>query len=122
MPVAVRRCACGCGASIAGKRSDARYASDACRLGAWKAQHSGTAENGYLERSRAAVQRSDTRTSRSGKQVAYGRALDAGVRIAQMARLDLTASPEVIARQEMSRALPARQRAELDRRAQGLGR
>jgi hypothetical protein len=34
-----RRCACGCGASLAGKRSQARYASEACRTRAWKARH-----------------------------------------------------------------------------------
>ena len=32
----MRRCACGCGASLAGMRSDARYASSACRAKAAK--------------------------------------------------------------------------------------
>ncbi len=36
MPGAGRLCACGCGRSLAGKRPEARYASDACRARAWK--------------------------------------------------------------------------------------
>lgn len=31
-------CSCGCGASLDGKRSSARYASNACRQRAWKAR------------------------------------------------------------------------------------
>jgi hypothetical protein len=32
----IRRCACGCGRSMEGKRADAIYATDACRLRAWR--------------------------------------------------------------------------------------
>jgi hypothetical protein len=46
-------CACGCSASMEGKRACARYASDACRARAWKARTgyrresgAGTARNG----------------------------------------------------------------------------
>jgi hypothetical protein len=35
----MRLCACGCKASLDGKRSNARYASNACRTKAYKARH-----------------------------------------------------------------------------------
>jgi hypothetical protein len=42
----VRRCKCGCGASLEGKRPEARYASDACRARAWKGRTGYRRENG----------------------------------------------------------------------------
>jgi hypothetical protein len=35
----VRRCKCGCGVSLDGRRREARYASAACRTRDWKRRH-----------------------------------------------------------------------------------
>ena len=118
-----RLCACGCGASLDGRSPRARYLSDAHRARGWKEAtgytHPGRSSRQNGRNGALLTNAQQGPPHRPGKQVAYGRALDAGVRIAQMARLDPTASPEVIARQEMTRALPDRQRADLARR---LGR
>lgn len=35
----MRRCRCGCGASLDGRRKEARYATAACRTRDWKRRH-----------------------------------------------------------------------------------
>jgi hypothetical protein len=99
---------------LAGKRSDARYASDACRLGAWKAQHNGTAENGYLGRSQGVGKRLNAQTRRGGLQVSYYRAFKAFTAMTGLEDHEIEHA--------LRAALSDRQRAELDRRASGVGR
>jgi hypothetical protein len=99
---------------LAGKRSDARYASDACRLGAWKAQHNRTAENGYLGRSQGVGKRLNAQTRRGGLQLSYYKTFKAFTA--------LTGLEDHEIERALRAALSDRQRAELDLRATRLGR
>jgi hypothetical protein len=103
----VKRCACGCGRSLAHLKKPGRYASDACRARAWKARHGsgapravGTAENGSRHY--------------GGLQVSYRKAVDT------LAIAFYGEPPDAFSRarvEEMLRpALPARQRERLDAR------
>lgn len=100
-----RRCACGCGRSLDGMRSKARYASAACRTRDWK-RRKGITGIRYTKASQNGK-------SRSGKQVTRGKAIDAAIRTAL--RFAENPDPQEVfetARQEVDRALPARQRLE----------
>ena len=47
MSAAVRVCACGCGASLEGRRANARYFDGACRVRAHRAQKAALGQETY---------------------------------------------------------------------------
>lgn len=60
-----RLCECGCGEPLAGRRPEARYATDQCRARDWKAKR------GY-----GPQRRPGSRTNASGLQVSFRKAVD----------------------------------------------
>jgi hypothetical protein len=66
---AVRVCACGCGASLEGRKPEARFASDACRSRAWKDR------TGYSHQDRENGG-NGAQKRHSGLQVSYRKAVE----------------------------------------------
>ena len=65
-----RVCSCGCGASLAGLRPQARYASDACRTRGWKAR------TGYADQRASKPSRNGRQRARRApeQRIAFGKA------------------------------------------------
>jgi hypothetical protein len=101
-----------CGGSMEGKRADAFYCKDACRLAAFK-RRTGTGEP--AERLRTAR---SGRNARSGLQVSYRKAVEAVAREIEhitegVAHMDMARE---LAADALDRCLSDRQRARLDAR------
>lgn len=65
-----RLCECGCGQSLEGLRSNARYASDACRSRAWKARA------GYVDPRTAKPRRNVSKPRKPSIRISYRKALE----------------------------------------------
>jgi hypothetical protein len=103
--MSVRLCACGCKRSLEGMRSGARYASAACRTRGWKAREGITGIR-YVRASQNGKNR------HSGLQLSYHKA------VRELADAMDPGNPECleVAGRILARALPARQRAQLQER------
>ncbi len=104
-----RLCACGCKASLEGKRKGARYASPACRTRGWKREHGITGIR-YVRASQNGSQR------RSGLQVSYRKAVDAVARCLVLISPVAPGRADEEAEAVLRPALSPRQRELLERR------
>jgi len=88
-----RRCGCGCGATLAGRRRHATFASEACRLRAWRKGAAATPEP-----SRRPVTRETVSTASSGQAAASNHAVGRSARTwPELAAAALAAHPDTAA-------------------------
>lgn len=106
-----RVCACGCGRPLEGMRSDAVYASGACRTRHWKARQGITGIR-YLKASQ------NGSSGRSGLQVSFWRAQRA---LEEWLEAHDVRSPRGMSIEILEGAMPARQRARLQERKRAEG-
>lgn len=85
-----RRCACGCGEVLTGRRRHARFASEACRLRAWR---NGTSDHQAAQDARRSVTAAAP-ASRPSETVSSGPGGPARVTWPELAAAALRAHPD----------------------------
>jgi hypothetical protein len=98
-------CACGCGASLEGRRPNVRYASETCRRRGWEARHNIV---GWQPR-KASL--NGNRKRKPDLRVGFTRAVEVATRIASPSLSDEDV------RQAMAEALPPKARKHLEQEA-----